>query len=93
VIVAYDERAVEIQLRTGVMHEWAIAVEKLSYRLSKDLKSGRGPAEVLDLFRTVADAMALEERGHAVPTDLLAQIAAKRMRAVEYLSAQERRLT
>jgi len=51
-IVAYSgldgaERAVEVQLRTTTMHEWAITVERLSGRLDVDLKSGRGPDQVL----------------------------------------------
>jgi len=30
VIVGYDGRQIEVQLRTRVMHDWAIAVERLS---------------------------------------------------------------
>lgn len=91
VVVEYDTRAIEIQLRTRVMHEWAISVEKLSYRLSEDLKSGVGPPEVIDLYQVVSEAMALEERGSQVPDDLLELIKSKSQRAVEYLAANDRR--
>lgn len=37
------DRSIEVQLRTPVMHEWAIAVERLSGRMGEDLKGGHGP--------------------------------------------------
>ncbi|MFN2582002.1 MAG: RelA/SpoT domain-containing protein [Candidatus Dormibacteria bacterium] len=68
VVVAYDDsagqqRAIEVQLRTKAMHEWAIVVERLSGRLRNDLKSGRGPAPVLEWLGAVSEAMAIEEAG------------------------------
>lgn len=66
VIVDYDGRLIEIQLRTRYMHEWAIAVERLGGRLREDLKSGLGPEPVLDLLAAISEAMALEEVGTAV---------------------------
>lgn len=74
VIVAYDERAIEVQLRTRVMHEWAIAVERLGGRLDEDLKSGRGPKPVLALLSVISEAMALEEEGRPVEDDLLSEM-------------------
>ena len=84
------ERAVEVQLRTRVMHEWAIAVERLSGRVNEDLKSGRGPAEVLALLKAVSEAMAIEETGAVVPEDHLDAIARLREAAVPYLGRPPR---
>jgi putative GTP pyrophosphokinase len=80
-----EDRAIEVQLRTRTMHEWAIAVERLSGRLQEDLKSGRGPAEVLELLNAVSEAMAIEERGETVPQALLFQMTQLRHAAVPYL--------
>jgi putative GTP pyrophosphokinase len=90
VIVCYpdrngDDREIEVQLRTRTMHEWAIAVERLSGRLKEDLKSSQGPAEVLELLNAVSEAMAMEERGETVPEALLARMRQLRLTAVPYL--------
>ncbi len=90
VVVGYhdeygDLRAIEVQLRTMVMHEWAITVERLSGRLRDDLKSGRGPDTVLALMASISEAMALEERNEAVPADLIAEISRLRAAAMPYL--------
>ena len=86
VVVEYDNRAIEVQLRTHSMHEWAITVERLSGRLQEDLKSSKGPPEVLDLMSTISEAMALEESGHVVGQELLDRMAELRTEAVPYLS-------
>jgi ppGpp synthetase/RelA/SpoT-type nucleotidyltranferase len=90
VVVAYPdwhqhERAIEVQLRTTVMHEWATTVERLSGRLRDDLKSDRGPRPLLTLMSTISEAMALEEAGHDVPPDLKLRIAELRAAAVPYI--------
>lgn len=85
-IVEYDGRSIEVQLRTRVMHEWAITVERLSGRLSVDLKSGSGPPELLGLLRAASAAMALEETGAVVGDDLLAEMAQLRQDAVRFLA-------
>lgn len=90
VVVVYDNRAIEVQLRTQVMHDWAITVERLSGRLQQDLKSGRGPRPVLDLFESVSEAMALEEAGRPVEEELVARISDLRSRAIPYLSTRGR---
>jgi putative GTP pyrophosphokinase len=86
VIVEYDERAIEVQLRTRVMHEWAITVERLSGRLSVDLKSSHGPEEVLDFLQLISEAMAAEERGETVSQDLLTEMAIRREAALPWLA-------
>jgi putative GTP pyrophosphokinase len=95
VIVRYEDvdgtdRAIEVQLRTAVMHEWAISVERLSGRLDVDLKSGRGPDAVLALLKTISEAMAFEEDGGTVPNERLETIAHLREAAVPYLGRSPR---
>lgn len=90
VVVVYpdelgDNRMIEVQLRTQVMHAWAITVERLSGRLRKDLKSGRGPTELLELMAAISEAMAIEEAGAVVPGTLLLKIPRLRAAAVRYL--------
>jgi hypothetical protein len=87
VIIGYDdkdreERAIEVQLRTPQMHQWAIAVERLSGRLQADLKSGIGPPPVLAWLAKVSDAMALDELGQTVPGPLLLQLESLRQAAL-----------
>lgn len=85
VVVDYHGRRIEVQLRTIMMHEWAIAVERLGGRIAEDLKSGEGPAEVLAWLRAVSRAMAMEEEGEAVPADLAGEIDTLRAKAVPFL--------
>lgn len=80
-----EHRAIEVQLRTRSMHEWAIAVERLSGQHRVDLKSGQGPAELLNLLGVVSEAMALEEAGKPVPDELMKRITELRAAAVPYL--------
>jgi putative GTP pyrophosphokinase len=84
-IVPYRGRNIEIQLRTGVMHEWAIFVERLSGRLGEDLKSSAGPQPVLDWLEAVSEAMALEESGEDVDTDRVERIRRLREGALPYM--------
>ncbi len=85
VIVAYDDRPIEVQLRTRVMHEWAITVERLSGRLEEDLKSGRGPRPILNWLEAISEAMALEETGGAVGPDFLSRLSDLRQTALPFL--------
>lgn len=96
VIVAYPDREdvyrfVEVQLRTLVMHDWAIAVENFSGRIGEDLKSRRGPPEVLDWLAHVSEAMAIEEQGGVVPQALLDRVDAGRESARPFLEGGRRR--
>ncbi len=88
ITVLYDERRIEVQLRTRVMHEWAIAVESMSGRTGYDFKSGRGPAPVLDWFRAVSGAMATEEAGGTVEDNVLAAVTMLREAALPYLTGR-----
>ncbi len=85
VVVRYDERCIEVQLRTRSMHEWAIAVERLGGRIGQDLKSGRGPTPVLAWLAAVSEALAIEERGGFVESTLTSRISHLRAAALPYL--------
>lgn len=89
VILQYDQRAVEVQLRTEVMHSWAIAVERFGLRTGSDLKSGSGPVELLELLKVVSEANDLEEQGLAVPADMLARIDSSRRIAIQFMTHQQ----
>lgn len=82
VIVTYDGRPIEVQLRTQVMHDWAITVERLSGRMAEDLKSGRGRREILEWLEAISEAMALEESGLTVSPGLISRLARLREEAV-----------
>jgi ppGpp synthetase/RelA/SpoT-type nucleotidyltranferase len=84
-IVIYDQCSIEVQLRTRVMHEWAITVERLSGRLDTDLKSGVGPVPILELLGAISQAMALEEQGAVVGQDLIEALGRLRRAAVPFL--------
>jgi putative GTP pyrophosphokinase len=82
---AGDHRSIEVQLRTNAMHDWAVTVERLSGRLRDDLKSGRGPAALLAFLAAISEAMAIEERGEAVPEILNRKMETLRDGALPYL--------
>ena len=84
VIVCYDDRAIEIQLRTRVMHAWAITVERQSTRLGTNLK-GDGHHEMQELMAAISEALAIEERGEIVPGNLQNEINRRRIAAGPYL--------
>jgi ppGpp synthetase/RelA/SpoT-type nucleotidyltranferase len=85
IIVVYDGRRIEVQLRTPAQHDWAVTVERLGGRLDVDLKSGRGPQEVLILLQLISEAMALEESGQAIPAELEQEITRRRSLAEPFL--------
>lgn len=84
VVVEYDGRQIEVQLRTFVMHQWAITVERVTGRLGVNLK-GDGDHAVQDLMRVISQAMAIEEQGGVVDASLLAEMATLRQQAAPYL--------
>jgi putative GTP pyrophosphokinase len=73
-VVTYHGFLAEMQVRTEVQHEWAIAVERVGGRMHEDLKGGHGPRPVLDFFGLVSQAMALEEAGVPVPRVLMERV-------------------
>ena len=83
-IVEYDGRAIEIQLRTRVMHAWAITVERQSARMGQNLK-GDGHHAVQELMAVISEALAIEESGGTVPRNLHDEIERRRVVATPYL--------
>lgn len=90
VVVQYDGRPVEVQLRTQAMHEWAITVERLGGRLGEDLKSGYGPPQVLELLQGISEVMALEEEGGVISQEALDRLGALRQAALPFLEGGHR---
>ena len=85
VIVRYHGRLIEVQLRTHVQHEWAYTVESVTSRFGLAIKSGGGPEPVRAWFQAVSEAMALEENGRPVDSDLLERVITLRQQAQPYL--------
>lgn len=85
VIVEYDGRLTEVQLRTGLMHQWAYTVERLSGRLGVDLKAGKGPDPVLDWLKAVSRAMALEEAGQPPDSEDMKLLHEYRQKALPFM--------
>jgi ppGpp synthetase/RelA/SpoT-type nucleotidyltranferase len=84
VVVQYDDRCIEIQLRTRLMHTWAITVEQQSAAVGQNLKQD-GDHAVQNLMAVISQAMAIEEAGGVVPTDVLDELEARRLQAGPYL--------
>lgn len=64
----YNDRRVEIQLRTQLQHSWATAVEAVGMFRREDMKAGQGDAAWLRLF-TLMSAEFMAEEGVAPPDD------------------------
>lgn len=73
----FTDRKIEMQLRTVLQHDWAVAVERLGGRIGFDLKSGQGPPEILAFFEVTGRAIAYEEAGK-VPAAVQKEYAAAR---------------
>lgn len=75
---AYNDRRIEIQIRTRLQHAWATAVESVGLFRREDLKAGVGNADWLQLFRLMSLEFQLSE-GCAEPdagrADRLSEIA------------------
>ena len=84
VIVSYDGRLVEVQLRTKVMHEWAITVERFSGQSGVNFKSAEGPPKVSEFFTLVSELMAIEEMGGTVDEGKLLRLSELRTTALEF---------
>lgn len=84
VIVEYEGRAIEIQLRTHTMHAWALAAERYSQDVGLNLKQdGDHPVQLF--LRAASDILALQEVGAPVPAAMLQTHAERRLDAQPYL--------
>jgi hypothetical protein len=75
-IAVREGRQIEIQLRTVRQQAWAEAVERAANRSQFDLKSGVGPAEMLEYFRLASDALHNLDMGKSVPNALRTKLRA-----------------
>ena len=85
VVVEYDGRCIEIQLRTRLMHLWAITVERQSTLVGENLKQD-GSHAVQRFMAAMSEAMALDEAAQPIPVDLLAAIQDLRLQAEPYFA-------
>ncbi|MBK5223058.1 MAG: hypothetical protein JJE52_09315 [Acidimicrobiia bacterium] len=65
-IVSYNGRDAELQLRTEAQHTWAEAVEEVSRAISVELKAGEIPAEINEFFVEVGEVVFDIDFGHTV---------------------------
>jgi ppGpp synthetase/RelA/SpoT-type nucleotidyltranferase len=85
IVVLYQGRAVEIQLRTQSMHAWALAAEDYSGEIGENLKQdGTHPIQLF--LAAAADIMDLNERGLPVPLELRELHESRRVAARPFLS-------
>lgn len=85
VIVVYDGRTVEVQLRSQAQHDWAYTVEQLGGQLGHALKMGEGPVELLGLLVVLADINEMESQGLTVPDSMMDRWTAARTAAAPFL--------
>lgn len=86
VIVEYDGCPIEVQLRSRRMQDWAEFVEELDGQFGQDVKNGNGPQLVHDWLNLVSMAMAIEDSGGTVETQVVDRINAMRQDVVTLLS-------
>lgn len=84
VVVKYDGRCIEVQLRTRLMHLWAITVERQSTFVGENLKQD-GSHAVQQFMAAMSEAMAMDESGEPLPGDFLVEIQRLRLQAAPYL--------
>lgn len=73
IVLLQDGRRIEVQLRTRMMHFWALMVEVLSARVGQDLK-GVWHEAVSPFLVAASEVLALEEAGRPVPDALVRQL-------------------
>lgn len=76
VVVLRDERLIEIQLRTELQHEWAVAVESVGARIGASVKDREGPGFVLRYFEMAGRGIALVESGETADDAFVEEFAA-----------------
>lgn len=59
---------VELQLRTNLMHQWAVLVEQIASRIEYDLKRGDGPEGILNALSEISIILSRQESSTALTT-------------------------
>jgi ppGpp synthetase/RelA/SpoT-type nucleotidyltranferase len=88
VVVEYDGKSIEVQLRTQAMHQWAVTVERLSGSLNQDLRSGSEASELMEWLGEMSETTALEEAGHVLSQATVDRLNMLRIRAVKYIAGE-----
>ncbi|HVX45396.1 MAG TPA: RelA/SpoT domain-containing protein [Mycobacteriales bacterium] len=85
IVVGYSERAIELQLRAQVMHEWALATERYSQLQGENLKQdGEHPIQLF--LKVAADMMALREDDLPIPDEMATLHEQRRIDALRSLT-------
>lgn len=69
IVVHYQERCIEIQLRTKTMHDWALAAEEFSNRIGENLKQD-GDHPIQEFLKVGAEILSYYEDGVEVPEEV-----------------------
>lgn len=85
VVAVKLDRMIEIQLRTPLQHEWALATERLTLRLRQGIKFGVGPPELMRYLQMAAEGMALTESDLPVDEGFRAEFEKLRQEVMPYL--------
>lgn len=88
VVVRYQDRLIEVQLRTRVMNLFASTIERLTQTHGENLRDPTDPA-IREYFAMISQALASEEAGQEVSPALLARIEEMRVIFVEYLDGRQ----
>jgi len=65
VVVNVDDKAIEVQVRTQLQHEWAELSEKLSDAVDPQIKYGGGRAHTQELMKSLSEVVATVETDEA----------------------------
>jgi putative GTP pyrophosphokinase len=77
VIVRFDGKSIEIQVRTSLQHWWAELSEKFSDLINPAIKYGGGDAEALDSLSVASDEIIKVENDEKLLKDILAELASR----------------
>ena len=83
----FGDRRVEVQLRTGLQHQWAMLVENITTLAGVDYKSGYGSEAVHDWLRMLSQSHAFDEAGVVVDSEFERDYTDKRMRAWTHITS------
>ena len=86
VVIERDGHRIEVQLRTKGQQDWANAVEDIAAKYQIPLKDEKGPYEILEWLRLVAERIAYEDRSEIPPNELVNSVNLARNLAIRWMS-------